>query len=63
MTWDYRVVNRDGEFGIYECYYDEGTLITEDPIEPYGETAEELFSDMLKQLEAFTKPTLHWEDF
>ena len=74
MKWDYRVVKRtnastDGDsytgFGIHEVYYDaEGvpTMCTEDTVEPWGETLEELESDMKRYFEALQKPVLIFEE-
>ena len=46
MTWNYRVIERNGYLQIHEVYYDEGGvskhLWTEDPVIIGGETLEEL---------------------
>lgn len=68
--WNYRVIKRSisGEvaYGIYEVYYDDTdkpSACTESPVEPYGETVEELILvlDMMKS--AAEKPTLNYDDF
>jgi len=53
MSWNYRIVKHDKADEIYlqihEVYYDEKNDIeayTEDPIHPFGETREELISDL-----------------
>jgi hypothetical protein len=55
------------QFGIVEAYYgDEGedgrVGWTADFMEPSGETREELLSDMIMMMEAFTKPVLDEEE-
>ncbi len=53
ITWEYRVFQEDnGEYIIREVFYDdEGCLVgcTQDAVEPYGSSLEEL----TKQIEAF----------
>jgi len=74
--WDYRVVRKnvymgktispEVQYAIYETYYnDEGepTMITTDYMSPYGETPEELKSDLEKMVAALDKPVLNWGDF
>lgn len=76
MAWNYRVVRKnvymgktiapEVQFGIHETYYndkDEPTAITTDHMRPYGETLEELKSDLEKMVAALDKPVLNWEDF
>jgi hypothetical protein len=61
MTWNHRVVKKThttGEisYGVHEVYYnDEGKPIscTQDAVEPYGETLEEL----KREIERFSKAT------
>ena len=73
MKWDYRVVKKtnvssDGNyvgFGIHEVYYDADgvpAMCTEDTVEPWGETLEELESDMKRYFEALQKPVLIFEE-
>lgn len=69
MSWDYRVIRaaaaecEEGyDFAIYECYYDHNGKIwglTEEPVNPYGESQEELTKDLQLMLEATTKPILN----
>jgi hypothetical protein len=59
MTWNYRVVNNKGNFGIYEVYYDENgnaNAWSQDPMEPYGESLEELRADLKRMLMALERP-------
>lgn len=74
-TWNYRVVKKNVymgktmgseiQFGIHETYYDgdRPTAITTDKMSPYGETLEELRSDLTRMIGALEKPVLNWEDF
>jgi len=68
--WNYRVIKRSfsGEvtFGIYEVYYDDSenpSACTETPVEPYGETVEELMLVLDMMRSAAEKPTLNYDDF
>ena len=75
MSWNYRVVrkrvymgktmNSEVRFAIHETYYDSDkpVSITTDPMEPYGETLEELKNDLAYMVAALEKPVLNWEDF
>lgn len=76
MPWNYRIVKKNVylgkcsdakvQFGIHETYYNENdipTAITTDYMAPYGETLEELKSDLEHMLAALEKPILYWEDF
>ena len=55
ITWDYRVFKEDnGDYIIREVFYDEKSCIigcTEDGVEPFGHSLE----DLVEQLEAFKK--------
>lgn len=68
-SWNYRIVERQHPckwYAIYEVYYHiDGSpaIITEDPIEPTGESKEELKTNIDMMLQAFNKPTLKYEDF
>ena len=68
--WNYRVIKRSlsGEvaYGIYEVYYDDTdkpSACTESPVEPYGETVEELMLVLDMMRSAAEKPTLNYDDF
>ena len=74
--WNYRIVRKNvymGKtiapevmYGIHETYYngeDKPTAITTDHMRPYGETLDELKSDLEKMVAALDKPVLNWEDF
>lgn len=68
--WNYRVIKRTvtGEttFGVYEVYYDESdtpSACSESPVEPFGETVEELMLDLDRMRSAAEKPTLNYDDF
>jgi len=73
MTWNHRVLyhaptdkNPDEWFAIHEVYYDENgkpTMCTKEPVEPFGESLDELKEDMQWFLAALDKPVLNFEDF
>lgn len=61
MIWNYRVIEHDRFFAIHEVYYnDKGdiTAISEDPMEPSGQTLEELKGDLEYFLQVLNKPVL-----
>lgn len=65
MSWNYRVLENLDGFGIYEVYYDtDGSInnVSAAPMEPYGETVEELKRDMDAMNAAFDKPVLSFVD-
>lgn len=65
MSWNYRVIENLDGFGIYEVYYDDdGSIcnISAEPMEPYGETVEELKRDVAAMNAAFDKPVLSFVD-
>ena len=65
--WNYRVVEKDGYFGIHEAFYNgkdkKPDSITQNEMSPHGETFEELKEDFQMFAKALDKPTLHYEDF
>jgi len=65
MSWNYRVMDRDGELSIYEVYYrEDGTVegYSAAPTFPAGETVEALRENCLQYLSALEKPTLRYEE-
>lgn len=66
--WNYRIVqkthNESTYFGIYEVYYDDDTIVSYslEPIDPYGDTIEDLRGDIDLMLKAFNTPVLIWEE-
>ena len=74
--WNYRVVRRtyppakDGTvehiLGIHEAYYhdheSEPFTITEERMDPHGETLEELRSDLANMLKALDAPVLEYDE-
>lgn len=65
MSWNYRVLENENGFGIYEVYYDDDggiNNISAAPMEPYGETVEDLKWDMDAMNAAFDKPVLSFTD-
>jgi len=68
MSWNYRVLRRLIEgtdtFQIHEVYYREDGGIhafTEDPVEGFGESLEELKRDLRWMLEACDKEVLDYD--
>jgi ferric-dicitrate binding protein FerR (iron transport regulator) len=48
MTWNYRVVVKDGQFAVYEVFYDSAGRIqafTEGPVFPRADSLEELVEE------------------
>ena len=66
MTWNYRVFkNKHGQFQIHEVYYDKKGKIkawSAEPVEPYGESTEELTGDLTYMLAAVEKEIIIEED-
>lgn len=71
MSFNYRIMKRshdDGtiEYAIHEVYYDsvDGDVIawSERPIEPYGQTLEEIKDDLRMMSAALTKPVLDMDE-
>lgn len=69
MTWNYRlvhqVVNDEDVYAIHEAYYDgeKPISITEESVNPQGETFEELKRDLVYYLKALEQPVLEFADF
>ncbi len=64
-TWNYRVINRDDTFAIYEAYYDDAgnvISITAEPVAPLGESLAELRADLEHYRKALDEPVLRYED-
>lgn len=53
------------QFGIHEVYYSDGkpSMCSVDPMEPHGETLDELLEDMKHFQSALDKPVLDYDDF
>ncbi|NJO39382.1 MAG: hypothetical protein HC769_02390 [Cyanobacteria bacterium CRU_2_1] len=66
MTWNYRVfLEVDGSYVIREVFYaEDGSILgcTENAIEPYGQSLEELAKDIEWFKEALTFPILKLSD-
>ncbi|UXI66148.1 hypothetical protein [Tahibacter amnicola] len=63
MSWEYRVMNRNGDLAIYEVYYGENGRVagySENPTNPRGETLEELRLDCELYVKALEKPILEY---
>jgi hypothetical protein len=69
MTWNYRVMkrlqNKEELYEIHEVYYDKNKEIegyTENPINPCGNTLEELKKDLDRMQEALNKAILDYSE-
>lgn len=67
--WNYRVVRVEEEeydsYQLYEIYYDDDGKIeymTENAMQPYGESIEELRSDLEFMMEALRHPALDMKE-
>ena len=71
-TWNYRVIKKElsGEFGytdtlyaIHEVHYKDGKAVaySSEPINPMGETPEELREDLKRMLMALERPIFDFE--
>ena len=65
--WNYRIIRKYHKesdvstYHIHEVYYDDENMIegwTQSPVEPMGESLEELRNDIVHFLKAFEKPVL-----
>ena len=67
MSWNYRIVKKDGCYGIHEVYYKDNNamktkMVSVNPMDPHGETIGKLKSDFELMKGAFDKPTLDYKD-
>ncbi len=61
MSWNYRVVERAGEFAIHEVFYDDTGRVTgwtETPVFPRAESIEDLAAELERYSEAIKKPAI-----
>lgn len=74
MTWNYRVVRKVRDlsgfasetFTFHEVYYDDdgkASSCTEDPVEPIGDSIEDLARELQLFIGALNKPVLNYTDF
>jgi hypothetical protein len=64
MTWNYRVMNKDGEFAIYEVFYrDDGSVegYTDSPVFPRADSASGLIEEFRRYTEALGHEVLMHE--
>ena len=62
----YQIAKKDGEYAIYEVYYDDDDkpfMISVDPVFPTGENITEFKEDMDLYIEALYRKILNWSDF
>ena len=66
MHWNYRIIEKDGDFGIYEVYYKEDNKsiwsCTKNPITVTGNDLPDLEGAYKMMAEAFKAPILKYED-
>jgi hypothetical protein len=69
MTWNYRIcfrpTNRAAGFNIHEVYYGEQgeiKLYTARPIEPWGDSPDELYTTLKMMMDSFDKDVLDLDD-
>lgn len=65
MTWNYRVVRNGNDLRIYDVYYDDQGRAHSRHVEPtyaYGETLEDLRSQLTEMLAALDAPILEDRD-
>ncbi|MEK8034908.1 hypothetical protein AACH06_29180 [Ideonella sp. DXS29W] len=61
MTWNYRVMVKDGELAIYEVFYRADGSVegwTENPVFPRASTLKELQLELQRYAEALNKEVL-----
>ena len=59
--WNYRVLERAGEFAIHEVFYDDDGKIagwTETPVFPRAESLEDLALELERYAQAVDKPVI-----
>jgi hypothetical protein len=65
-TFNYRVLSRDGEVGVYEVYYDEDgkpVISTTDPLVAFTlPTVEDLRYELEAMLRALDEPVLQFDE-
>jgi hypothetical protein len=65
MTWNYRIMNKNGLLGVHGVYYDgDGNIqgMDQDPNAPQAETIDELRTVLELMLEALEKPILDYDE-
>ena len=63
--WNYRIVRKGNDFAIYEVYYNDNGkpfAFTDEPCRPWGESLDELKTDMKYFQEALSAPVLDSQD-
>jgi len=61
VSWNYRIIERDGEFAIHEVFYDKDGRVTgwtETPVYPRAESLEDLALELARYSEAVNKPVI-----
>lgn len=65
MTWNYRIVEKNGTQGIHEVYYDNGepTAVTENPVEIVWDVGNNACYIRNQIMQAFDQPVLYYDSF
>ncbi len=66
MTWNHRIMVRDGQYAVYDVYYgDDGKIMafSEDPIPLTEESLEELAETFLRYQRALNEPVLDYREW
>jgi hypothetical protein len=66
MSWNYRVMRRGTDYGIYEVYYNESgepTSVSDESVVPTAESPDELRDRLNMVLEAFGQKELDFDAF
>lgn len=64
MTWNYRVMNRDGEFAIYEVFYREDGSVkgySATPVFPRADSVDELKEEIQRYADALGQVVLPFD--
>lgn len=65
MTWNYRVVRKNGYLGIHEAFYtkdkENPVSITVETVAPAGEKPKELKKELKRMLKAFKRPIIEYD--
>ncbi|MFZ6876425.1 hypothetical protein ACO0LF_30605 [Undibacterium sp. Di27W] len=64
MTWNYRVMSKDGQLAIYEVFYKNEEVVgsTAEPVTLRADSIEEMKEESVRYLAALELPILEFED-
>jgi hypothetical protein len=64
MSWNYRVMSKNGMLAIYEVYYDDDGVVngySETPVCPEAESTEDLAEHLKRYCAALNEPVLEYK--